>query len=876
MIYSSYLRAHRTTSVKAVSVAIALLALAARTLSATQDAAAYPDETILYVAECGNDSNDGSAEHPLATVGKAAEKAKGVRASVIKVAPGLYAFGETLTLTKEHSGLRFEALDTATPPVFSAGCRLGGWTITSKGWWKLNVSGKKRFSHFYVNNTRRLRPYLPRDGYFNVGAKFGAPPGIKPTRFYACEGDLPDNLDNIGKIEFCVFHYWSMSRVPLKSYDPQSRLVTLAGGISRPANSDLTEDYWYRLDNVRNELGSRRGEWYLDDDGTLTYIPEEGELPGNTLAIAAQLERLIDIDGACAITFKNIEFAHTGWNMPEAGYAAAQAVNGQGAWAICVKRSEDIVFDACVFRHLGGGGIELGAASKNCTVENSEFFDIGSGAIHVGPGRESGKPIDSSLDFAAVKREDYACNTTISNCLLTAGGRVQAGAVGIWVTHAPCTKIIACTIRDFFYSGISVGWNWAFGPNSTWGNLIADNEIGPVGQGVLSDLGGIYTLGAQEGTVLRGNYIHDVTASRYGGYSIYFDSGSSFITASNNIVRAGEVGWFLARLSASNRVENNVFVNATRYPICPLYRRTESSPSRFANNILCWKDGSLMPEAHGPDTIAFESNLIWRTSGRLPGAPAGFSESESAKNMIRRRIRASTAGCSLTPRTAALPAPPRVFPPAPPIVQKPLSENFESLENSSRWNGWQYHPETAGGTSCRVTSETAASGQKSFCIIDDRDSYGPWLEYTIRRDTGKLAIDFDLFIENDARPHFECRDSDAICLARGPFLAVDEQGRFRAANGAVLGAVPYGKWISVRLECALAKGSSKTYTVRISVPGEQSPRIHEKLWMHPQFNSLSWMGFLALAKDGKRYFIDNFKISPPASNASGKRKESAK
>ena len=244
--------------------------------------------------------------------------------------------------------------------------------------------------------------------------------------------------------------------------------------------------------------------------------------------------------------------------------------------------------------------------------------------------------------------------------------------------------------------------------------------------------------------------------------------------------------------------------------------------------------------------------------------------------MIRRRIRASTAGCSLTPRTATLPAPPRVFPPAPPIVQKPLSENFESLENSSRWNGWQYHPETAGGTSCRVTSETAASGQKSFCIIDDRDSYGPWLEYTIRRDTGKLAIDFDLFIEKDARPHFECRDSDAICLARGPFLAVDEQGRFRAANGAVLGAVPYGKWFSVRLECALAKGSNKTYTVRISVPGEQSPRIHEKLWMHPQFNSLSWMGFLALAKDGKRYFIDNFKISPPASNASGKRKESAK
>ena len=834
-------------------------------------------ETI-FVAPGGDDAAPGPKTKPVASISRALQLADS-HSRVIRLAPGTYELAETVMLSDRNSGLRLEAEDSARPPVLSAGRRLSGWEVGADGFWRVKLDPKWRISQLYVNGERRLRPFLPRKSYFKIGAKFGTPPGVRPTRFYARAGDLPAIFNEIDRVEFCVFHYWSMSRVPMKAYDSKTRLVTLTGGVSRPGNCDLTDEFWYRLDNVREALGEVPGEWYQERNGTLVYVPRKGETLKNTEIVAPRLERIVNIEGTSDVTFKNIVFAHALWNMPPEGHAARQAENGQGTWAVGVVRSKNIVFDGCVFRNHGGGGLEFGRAAVGCIARNCEFFDLGSGGVHVGPGQEVGKPQDSSLDFAKTKREDYAFGCMVTNCLIVSGGRVQPGAVGVWITHAPRTRVVGNTIRDFYYSGVSVGWKWALGENSTWSNEISDNVIGQIGQGVLSDLGGIYNLGTQPGTVFRGNYIYDVTSSRYGAYSIYFDSGSGGLSVSNNLVRGGDVSWFMARISASNRVENNVFLDAKRYPLCPLQRTPDSSPSVVCRNIICWQDGSLMPEARGRDTIVCTGNFCRRGKSRLGPVYAGFSESENLlidKGGRQVEIPSSSpavaggfkpfsldaAGCRQQSRTRKLPAPPAVFPPAPPKDEKVFSEDFELIEAGAQWKVWDYHPVSAP---CTVSDERAASGRKSFCVVDNAKGYGPWLETFVYRSSGKASVSFDLLMEKGARPHFETRDSDAICLARGPFLAVDEDGRFRAANGAVLGEAVYGKWIHVEFECELGRSAPKTYKVRLAVEGEKAARVFENQWMHPEFHSFAWFGFLGLSQGGERYFVDNFKISPPDS-----------
>ena len=132
-------------------------------------------------------------------------------------------------------------------------------------------------------------------------------------------------------------------------------------------------------------------------------------------------------------------------------------------------------------------------------------------------------------------------------------------AVGVWVGHSPENKIIHNHIHDLHYTGVSVGWQWNFEPSKAVGNLIEHNHIHDLGHGLLSDMGGIYTLGVSPGTRLRYNVVHDVNARAYGGWGIYPDEGSSEIVIEKNLVFRCRDGALFAHHNRNVTAENNIF-----------------------------------------------------------------------------------------------------------------------------------------------------------------------------------------------------------------------------------------------------------------------------------------------------------------------------
>ena len=90
------------------------------------------------------------------------------------------------------------------------------------------------------------------------------------------------------------------------------------------------------------------------------------------------------------------------------------------------------------------------------------------------------------------------------------------------ISFAGKVTIYVSPIHHGFYTGISVGWEWGYQRSISRDNQIEYNHIHDIGQqGLLSDMGGIYTLGVSPGTTIRNNLIHDVDAHNYGGWGIY-------------------------------------------------------------------------------------------------------------------------------------------------------------------------------------------------------------------------------------------------------------------------------------------------------------------------------------------------------------------
>lgn len=639
----------RTVSAAVVAVTVLLCLLPDGAIVA---AAAEP--MVLYVSPDGNDNFSGTqsrvnrrrTDGPFLTVARARDAIRRLRQGpsgkvtvpvTVYLRGGTYFLPQPLVLAPEDSGTADAPIVYAAypneKPVISAGRPIRGWTkaaVNGHEVWAAAVPWFKEvedcFRELWANGQRRPLARAPKLGFFRVVEMPAANQAGRQqdaSQFHFAGTDLK-NWPDVTHADVIVMSLWCDSHLPIESVNEKDRTVHFTKAAVQKISAN--DKYWVE---GALELLDQPGEWYFDrKGGTLYYMPRPGEMMAGSEFIIPWYNHVLHLQGSPQagqfvehVIFRGITFANSEWNIPRTSPQGKEARGGFDQAAIGVPGAiwgEGVrycAFDACTVAHAGNYGIELAGGCQHNKISHCTLTDLGAGGIKLGEGQ---------IHLADNEQTKF---NEISDCTIYDCGKRYPSAVGIWLGQTGQNVIAHNDVHGLWYTGISVGWTWGYGDSLARDNVIEFNHVHHIGmpadgvEPILSDMGAIYTLGIQPGTVIRNNVFHDIAGLQYGGWGIYLDEGSSKIVAENNLVYRTTHGGLHQHYGADNVIRNNVFAFGRDAQI--QRGRVEDHHSfTFERNLVYWDHGALLAGNWSKLNVAFDYNTYWLAGGEklnLPG-----------------------------------------------------------------------------------------------------------------------------------------------------------------------------------------------------------------------------------------------------------------
>lgn len=527
-------------------------------------------------------------------------------------------------------------------PVVSGGRRITGWTkgeVAGREAWTVELpevrEGRWHFTQLWVDGRRAARPRLPRAGpeKFGRNATYRIAEPLGDVRFdggindilftgqdaFRYAGDDLAAFHNLTDVDCVVLHFWVATRIPFERIDAAAKTATL----QRKSRMRLTDDFTkngapYYVENVREALDTP-GQFYLDRvSGLLTYLPRPGEAIDTAEVIAPVLPQVMLVEGDAPrddqparhvewLRFEGLAFSHTEW-LPGPADALTPQAASHVPGAVVFARARHCSLRDCTVTHVGSYGVEARDACSDVEIARNTIADLGAGGVkiwHADP--VAGRP-ETSLDGGCRR-------ITLADNVIADGGHRHHQGVGVLIGRCSGNTVVHNHIHDFDYTGISVGWTWGYQESGAYGNVIERNHVHDIGRGMLSDMGGIYTLGVSPGTRIRYNVFHDIDSRGYGGWGIYTDEGSSGILIESNLVYRTKSQGFHQHYGRENVVRNNIFAFGREAAVARGRIEPHESFAFTGNIVLLDNDGRVLAGDWNETRATFDRNLYFHVGG---------------------------------------------------------------------------------------------------------------------------------------------------------------------------------------------------------------------------------------------------------------------
>jgi len=855
---------------------------------------------------------------PVATPAAALAAARELRASgripagqavEVCVKAGRYRMTEPVVFTPADSGIHFTGpgFDKA---VFDGGETLAPFTARADGIWEAPAPEGPEFEQLWVNGVRAQRARTPNRFYLYMREPA---PAQGRQAFYADPADVaplaalsPAERD---RVNIAFWQSWDMGYTGLKAADAKTGLVEIRG--AQPGRSFFFWDRTcprYALENYRAALDAP-GEWFLDVTAKkVLYIPRAGETPSKTTAVVPRAPGLVMLAGNRAkgeivrdVAFRGLGFAYTRWTMGPKGMPNGQSVVAVPDAVIRANGAEEIVIENCRIAHAGAHGVWLRSGCRKSRIRHTLVEDLGAGGVYFGDMRWDRQHPENNPAFLE-----------LTDSIVRHGGRTMHGAIGVWIGHAHDCSVVHNEIADFRYTGVSMGWTWGYRETCNRNNHIDFNRIHHIGQGVLSDMGGVYTLGDNDGSTVCRNWIWEVNGYGDNGspaWGLYTDEGSHGLLLASNLVERCRDGAIHQHYGKENLYANNILATFDRFGVWR--SRDEAHVTiRVMNNLFWWNN----PEAGtytggGPNgalkNLPADGNLYWCTAGapqakafkkvsweawRKGGADAqgaivdpGFVDPAHGDWNLKPDAPARKAGfkpfdwkvAGVLPDDAAwrAKAAERTWddfedaPKAPRYLREKLKLDFEGLATGPLRNamdGLAPFSVSASQGMLAVLDKDVAQGRRALRLTDRKEgvSYQPHINAACAVTGGVAVVRFAYRGIASSGMTFETRDYGAEGqpgFVAG--LAVHGGTTSIMAGGKCVCRMKEGQWVDVTLRLPISGPDAGKWSITCQPRGGTAQTTVFPKWNSPRFRELTWVGFMTYGKGDAVWDLDDFELT---------------